>query len=531
MWEILHENNKDQYKKLILAFASLTELFSQKSLDDSTNLSPIINSKFQETIFQKAFGAYAEDINNTSYDASLKVENDNKEFKFLIGIKTFGIASGDQKVAQFKAINSHFSDLMDTIEKNSKEFNRLPKKDIDQKNEKYYLEIAKEISRIRNERIDSSIKNLKGFNVENDESVFSVYHVLMPSAKGESPKIYIGETSYDKIDINNINIIGSTSIKHPANFSFTDGKHTYKYTSADSQLYMKFDNKNIVVDEWKVIYAKDAYRIFSDIANQVYTEEIKGTKEIESYSWSLLNKNGDVERFSGFNSFFGVGSKLAKNFREGRCNIILSKYKGIIEPRTLKEIVEKLKSFLLESSSNNENKNEKVVLREMIRHELESTKNKEFYDDVCKIMYRPINELYIPIPNSKQFHIEHPSFFGENIGTLIYNEDSNKVQFKLNLDKEKRKFNLVFEPSGDSIPCYIAQDSGKAIESYKKQSYLGKWILRDLFQLEEYQPLNKQKLDELGINGIRLYKEKGNSDVHLQFIWIDKQELPDDFIQ
>lgn len=32
---------------------------------------PIINSKYQETIFQKAFHASAEDIGNTSYDVAI----------------------------------------------------------------------------------------------------------------------------------------------------------------------------------------------------------------------------------------------------------------------------------------------------------------------------------------------------------------------------------------------------------------------------------------------------------------------------
>ena len=57
-----------------------------------------MNSKFQETVFQKSFGI-GEDIANTSYDASLLID-ENK--KYLIGIKSFGLYSGDQKIAQFK---------------------------------------------------------------------------------------------------------------------------------------------------------------------------------------------------------------------------------------------------------------------------------------------------------------------------------------------------------------------------------------------------------------------------------------------
>ena len=52
MWKDLLPEEKEEYKKLILAFSSLTEMFCQKSVDDEI-LTPIINSKYQETIFKK----------------------------------------------------------------------------------------------------------------------------------------------------------------------------------------------------------------------------------------------------------------------------------------------------------------------------------------------------------------------------------------------------------------------------------------------------------------------------------------------
>lgn len=58
MWKTLDKNERDEYKKMILAFASLTEMFAQKA-DETDNseiiLSPIINSKYQETVFQRVF--------------------------------------------------------------------------------------------------------------------------------------------------------------------------------------------------------------------------------------------------------------------------------------------------------------------------------------------------------------------------------------------------------------------------------------------------------------------------------------------
>ncbi|WP_279155450.1 hypothetical protein [Thomasclavelia cocleata] len=541
MWEVLPIKDKQEYQRLILAFASLTDMFTQKSEDDVIP-SPIVNSKFQETVFQKAFHAFGEDIGNTSYDASLCLENDDgTETKFMIGIKTFGIASGDQKIAQFKTNHGEWSKLLDEMERNAYDNDRLRgKEEINKLNHDLYLTLAKKIATIRNQRIDSSKENLRGFDISKYDNVDSVYHVLMPSKKGKSPKIYVGETSYNKIDIENIKIQGCMSARKPSNFVFEDGFHIYKFTSADSQLLMKFNNSEIVIEDWDVIYADDAYGIFSDIAKKIYddvdeehiTDEIKGVnKTIESYSWSLLNDKGEVESFSGFNNFFGVGSKLAKDTRESRINKICDTYKEEIDLKKI-HLKNLLYDFLMKPAPTFEEKMKKVDLREKIKKIVIETKNENLLEDINKLIYRPIDEMYIPIPNSKKFHNEHPDFFGKGIGTFKIDEKTGKETSKLALPREKRKFNLIFEPSGDSITSYVTgQDNGKAIQSFEKQSYLGKWILRKVFQLKEYEPLTSQKLEEIGINGIRLYKKVNSDDIHLQFIWIDTDHLPKDLIQ
>lgn len=287
MWKDLPENEKEEYKRMILAFASLTELFSQKNEENDEIPAPIINSKYQETIFQKAFHASAEDIGNTSYDVAINGKNiGNRLKKYLIGIKTFGIGSGDQKVAQFKANLNEWSSIINQMQKNAKnEDGTLKKKsEIDLVNNDLYKELAVKISILRNERICSSRANLQGFKVKDEDEVESVYHVLMPSSKGQTPEIYVGETEYDLIDVANIEIIGCSSAKNPANFIFTDGKHEYKYTSADSQLYMKFNNKEIVLDTWDVKYAEDAYGLFSDIfINYDKQDDISDTTKYEDH--------------------------------------------------------------------------------------------------------------------------------------------------------------------------------------------------------------------------------------------------------
>ena len=535
MWNDLPVNGKNEYKRLILAFASLTEMFAQKAFAGEQEVAPIINSKFQETAFQRAFGAVAEDIGNTSYDVS--VQHDGE--KYLIGIKTFGISSGDQKVAQFKAKHDEWSKIIDEIKQNASKV--VGKEEIDKINMNLYMELAQKIAQIRNERIDSSCANIRGFRIDvEDIHIHSVYHVLMSSSKMDKPKIYVGETSYDKIDIEHLEILGCTSKNNPTNFFFTDGRHVYKYTAADSQLHMNFSNKEIVCEEWDVKYADDAYSIFEKIANMVYPEarisyvaedtlnyNVTGEIEkepIETYCWTIWNKNGETELYSGFNSFYGIGSKIGKEQRRQRIQKIVEKYRDVVDRELMQEVKEGMSSFLLEPASSSDERAMKERLRFYIVGLTKKVDNSEFQDEVTRILYRPMDEIYIPIPDSVQFHKNHPDFFGKGYGKLLPGTS------KLALPKEQRRFNLIFEPSGDSLPVYITQDNGKAIESAEKQTYLGEWILRGIFQLGKYEPLTTKRLKELNINGLRFSRYKNSEDIHMEFIWIDETNPPKGYI-
>lgn len=556
MWSRLPKKNKNEYKRLILAFASLTEMFAQKSEnneaedEEAKNVNetpaPIVNSKFQETVFQKAFCASAEDIGNTSYDAAIKQPNpDGTETKYLVGIKTFGISSGAQKIAQFKSNNEEWTCLVDQMKQNADRLSETDKtvQNINQVNADIYLELAKKVSGIRNKRIKSSEENLRGFSIDKDKDIVeTVYHVLMPSPKDTKPTITVGETSYTPIDIDNLQVEGCTGKKNPTNFTFTDGIHTYKYTPADCQLYMNFDNQNIGLETWDVIFAQDAYRFFYDIADEVYgkdasfdfskdmssitiniASDTSTAKVTTSYSWLLTNKNGEVEKYSGFNGFYGVGSKLATGSRKRRIAKIKEKYENSLSPEIMNAIITELSRFLLEPSGKEEEKDNKVKIREGLCNLINQLENDALKSDIYKLIYRPMEEMYINIPNAKRFHAENPDFFGNNVAKL--KDGSNSLA----LSPEQRTFNLVFEPSGNKIKSYITQDFGKAIQSISNQAILGNWILKGVFQLNDYEQLTTKKLDEIGINGIRLYRTDKDNDIHLKFIWIDKDNLPEDY--
>ena len=276
MWNNLPTEQRDRYKKLITNFASLSEAFAQKSENDDI-VAPIVNSKFQETAFQYAFDASAEDINNSSYDASINEEHAN----YLVGIKTFGLGSGFQKIAQFKKESPAWIAYFDEIRNNAKnikneikdegeianktKFKAMVKEKIDKANEDLYKKIALEIAKSRNKRIDESKHKLQGFNYtekKEENTVESVYHVIMPSPKNRKPSLSVGEISYTKIDIDSLEIDGCSDVERPVNFKFHDKNHVYKYTNSDSQLYMHFNNRNIIKETWEVDYIDDALSFF-----------------------------------------------------------------------------------------------------------------------------------------------------------------------------------------------------------------------------------------------------------------------------
>lgn len=523
MWVDLPNKQKQHYQKLITNFASLSEAFAQKS-DDDDIVSPIVNSKFQESSFQFSFKATIEDISNTSYDASIDYKDSSSHMKYLIGIKTFGISSSYQKIAQFKSISAKsWNDILDKISNNAKKCNSI--EEVNSINHELYIELINKIANARNARIKSSRSNLKGFKID-DVPVESVYHVLMPSPKNTDPKIFVGETNYSTIDTDNIYGVTCTSTKHPTNINFSDGIHNYRYTSADSQLLMSFDNNQIILDEWPVKYIDDAFAFFGNM-NSIESSknlEDKNTDEsssnpsvLETHSWYI-----NVEKYSGFNAFYGQ-SKMARadNVREKKVEKLEDEFPSYATKKQKKEFSKLIKILLLNSWSTDKAKEKMVKYRDSLMSLLSKLNDNTFKNKVAKCIYRPSNEIEIRIPNSRKFHLKFPHFFVDCDNLF---KDDKRV--KLISDKKERTFKLKFIPSNDEIDAYINQDSGKSIESTGSQGILGKWVLRDIFQLNDYEPLTEERMEELNINGIRFSKTKDY--IELEFIWIDHENEPKD---
>lgn len=101
---------------------------------------------------------------------------------------------------------------------------------------------------------------------------------------------------------------------------------------------------------------------------------------------------------------------------------------------------------------------------------------------------RDPNEVYIPIP--AWIHEAYPDFFP--------NRDE--------------PFTLML-PNGEKMNAKVCQDGSKALMS-NPNSALGEWLLRSVLNLKIHELLTYQKLEEIGLDSVVIYKtESGEYDI------------------
>ncbi len=93
---------------------------------------------------------------------------------------------------------------------------------------------------------------------------------------------------------------------------------------------------------------------------------------------------------------------------------------------------------------------------------------------------RDADEVYIPIPSA--VHTVFPDFFPDR----------------------NTRFNLRL-PSDKILPSKVCQAGGKALMSYSNKE-LGKWILRDILEIDEGELVTNKTLQEIGIDSVRIDK-------------------------
>lgn len=487
VWNDLNPRERDNYTNAIKAIAMLAPLFRQKALDDN-NKTAYIPSKFQETVFAKYFQGTVVDRGNEPYDVMLPSTLPDKSD--LVGIKTFLFSSSSmQKVMQFKSI---------AISENwAGEY--LDKED--------YLGLAKRISTIRNNRLKSTQAQLAGVGKTAEEVFGNIYyHFLSPAKDGA---VHVGETEYTFTDVENIEV----DIPDPdaKSFTFTDGKHFYKYTPADSTLYMKFEHNKSkaedgdIVDQFTTEPSAKPFELLLALLGTKTKETTAKSDTIAHPQDTTPADAGSVERLKPDS----VEARTGKLFDLDK-NLELATDEELAPSKTCVVFP------IFNLSRRGGVLPGQVPPKSGFNVRLGAPKNKG------SDTRRPRHEMYLPVPQSKKFHAEYPKFFGVKDGSPIstINQDGSF----LHEEPSDRSFKLTLIPSGVTLTAYLTGDNLKQIMSIDRQTDLGPWVLEGIFQLADYELLDRKKLDELNLDCVR-YTRLGNRHVGVEFIKATDEDL------
>lgn len=256
---------QSKYKQMLSIMGNLTLLFSE-------NDSPYLPYRAHENIFCK----YFESENLSRFDCSA----DAKKYTIGIGLKTW-TGNDDQKVAEFGKLRETYKNLVG-------------------------IDLVKKVSEYRNERIRIT-KKLHGISE-------MIYHIV----KRIPNKMQIIECTFDYVDIDNIVVDGKRG--NVNNTYFSDGKHTYHFSSSKNTLYMIFENYD-VLDEFEVEIMADPYAYLMNLANSSEFKNIDTTRETVDYKnklcLRLYSSNAKQGKFvpdkSGLNQWNANGRKRNTN--------------------------------------------------------------------------------------------------------------------------------------------------------------------------------------------------------------------------
>lgn len=175
----------------------LTNLVAHCSLSllHSNSTKPYLDYRGAENIFCECFKAENVSRSDVAVDAIIG--------KLGVGVKTFVDGTAFQKIAEFDK-RSRFNEMVDD------------------------LEIVKEVSRLRNKRIDDAVKRF-------DLSEL-IYHYIIRF----DGYIAIYECPMERIDIDGIRYASRTG----NTIQFSDGKNNYKFMVSKSTISMEFQTKS-----------------------------------------------------------------------------------------------------------------------------------------------------------------------------------------------------------------------------------------------------------------------------------------------
>jgi len=263
VWELYSKEERDEYIKYLQVYGALSNLFKQKK----GNITPHLDSKFQETVYAKTFKGEVVDTNNTPHDV-LSIFGDKR---IGIGLKTWMKSTPSfQKVMQLKRYQEEINGLKNNIEA-----------------------IAHKISEIKNEKMISDYHRLGLSESDN------IYHYITR----DETSFTVNECAYPLIDINNLKDYSENA----KSFTWSDGLKDYKYTFGDSQIWQKFDSKKygtLILNQFDVEIIQDPFSFLM----KSYQELIDSQKTIEPefvevYLPLYSYRSKDVEEKSGLNAW------------------------------------------------------------------------------------------------------------------------------------------------------------------------------------------------------------------------------------
>lgn len=290
-----------------------------------------------------------------------------------------------------------------------------------------------------------------------------IYHVV----KRVPNMMQILECTFDFIDIDAIKIISNRGNEN--NTYFTDGKHTYHFSVSKNTLYMIFDELKLL-DSFEVKIIDDPYTFLMSIAGQILEEDIM---------FDYYSKQGDVVEIS----------RLALE----------------------KKIISK-PMLCLPLYSRRRTDGEKFVGEK-------SGLNQWNADG----RVRDVNEIYIPY--QKVDRQRDMSFFPPRDTPFdLRLPDGTVIQAKVCQAAYKKMPSEQYESLSDEERKIEERRraEGKAIMS-NPNKILGKWLLRDVFELTEGNIVTYEMLEKFGVDSV-IFTKNGELDYSIDFAEIGTYE-------
>lgn len=410
---------KEDYKQMLSLVGSLSNLFS-------ASVEPMLNYRAHENIFCKYFEASNLSREDCSADAS--------KGSIGVGLKTW-VGRDDQKVAEFGRLRPKYEHLTG-------------------------MDLIQAIAEYRNSRIRITM-NLHGLSE-------MIYHIVkrVPNAM----RIY--ECAFDYIDTNHIVIDEKRG--NANNTYFTDGNHTYHFSTSKNTLYMIFDDMELM-DSFDVDILDDPYEVLKRLL-PVPAETVPN-EPIETMVHRALIQPAKQQLCLRLYTVDHDGTKFVAE-KSG-----MNQWNGV-------------------RTSNRKKADGTIVHVET---------------------QRDVNEFYIPFPADDRKR--HQGFFPPR--DTIFNlrlPDGTTMTAKVCQEAYKKMPESQYEKATAEEKAIedARRQEGKAIMSNPNKA-LGKWLLRDVFELPEGTVVTYDLLKQFGVDSV-LFTKDAELDYSIDFCTLGTYE-------